>query len=90
MTSSVYFLDVTRRRVTCICVYIVIKHIRNYKCCIRRINPKGGKAVKDKLIEEAMRMVDALDEKELKAFIAYLRSLKDSEDNSLPVSDRQN
>lgn len=46
--------------------------------------------MKDKLIEEAMRMIDALDEEELKAFMVYLRSLKDSEDNSLPVSNRQN
>lgn len=46
--------------------------------------------MRKELLDEAMRMMDALDEEELKAFIVYLRSLKDSEDNSLPVSDHQN
>ena len=43
--------------------------------------------MRKELLDEAMRMMDVLDEEELKAFIVYLRSLKDSEDNSLPVSD---
>lgn len=44
--------------------------------------------MRDMLIEEAVRLMYALDEENLREFISYLRFLRDSEDSSQPVSDR--
>lgn len=46
--------------------------------------------MKEELIREAMCMMDALDEENLRKFIEYLRFLKESEDSSQPASNRQN